>query len=207
MSEGNILSIWNTLAAILEIGNIIFTDEETPQGTVAKVENFEQCRLSAQLLNVTPESLQATLTERVMTARGESYTISLNSKDALNARNAICKAMYSAVFSSLVDVINVALAENMSSMDSSQYNSIGVLDIFGFESFQHNEFEQVVPLWSFPSHLSLPRDLYSCSSTMPTRSCKMPSIFMSSKMNCDFTKRKISQVILLSTSVPTTVAV
>jgi myosin heavy subunit len=144
MSEANILSVWNTLAAILEIGNILFVDEESPQGTVAKVENFEQCRLSAGLLNVTPESLQATLTQRVMTARGESYTISLNSKDAQNARNAICKAMYSAVFSSLVDVINAALTENMTSMDSSHFNSIGVLDIFGFEAFQHNEFEQVL---------------------------------------------------------------
>lgn len=143
LPEAVISSVWNTLAAILEIGNIQFVDEESAQGAVAKIENFQQCELSAQLLSVTPDALKATLTQRVMTARGESYTISLSSRDAQNARNAICKALYSAVFSSLVNTINDALAENMSSADQSKLNSIGVLDIFGFESFQHNEFEQV----------------------------------------------------------------
>lgn len=144
LPEPAIASVWNTLAAILEIGNIEFIDEETPQGAVARIQNFQQCELSAQLLSVTPESLKKCLTQRVMTARGETYTISFFSKDAQNARNAICKALYSALFSSLVNTINDALAENMSSADHSHLNSIGVLDIFGFESFQHNEFEQVL---------------------------------------------------------------
>jgi len=144
MSNEKIQSIWNTLAAILEIGNIIFIDQETPQGTVSKIENINQAQLSASLLGVTTESLEATLTKRVMTARGESYTISLNSKDALNARNAICKALYSAIFTTLVNIINDALTGNIPNGLHSQLNSIGVLDIFGFESFPHNEFEQLL---------------------------------------------------------------
>jgi myosin heavy subunit len=169
MTEENIQTIWKTLAAILEIGNINFIDEETPQGTIGKIENISQCELSASLLNVSPEALEATLTKRMMTARGESYTIALNSKDATNARNAICKAIYSAVFSSLVTIINDALADNMYG-DNSQMNSIGVLDIFGFESFPHNEFEQVPPRSPPPLSLSILTDL-SVSPYLSCHSC------------------------------------
>jgi myosin heavy subunit len=151
MSEDNIQTIWKTLCAILEIGNINFYDEETSQGTIGKIENYSQCDLSAKLLNISSNALETILTKRVMIARGESYTISLNSKDAMNARNAICKAIYSAVFNSLVTIINDALAENMYG-DNSQLNSIGVLDIFGFESFPHNEFEQVLSILLLPSY-------------------------------------------------------
>ncbi len=159
MAEEKIQSLWSCLAAILEIGNIVYVDQETPQGTVARIQNFDQCERSAALLKVTPTELQATLTQRVMTARGETYTISLNSKDAVNARNAICKALYASVFTAIVGVLNHALDGEISQVDSAQLTSIGVLDIFGFESFPHNEFEQVYPSSIFALYLSAPYQL------------------------------------------------
>ena len=57
--------------------------------------------------------------------------------DAALARDALAKALYKYLFDFLVEKINLKLTK------PGQFNFIGVLDIFGFESFEHNSFEQL----------------------------------------------------------------
>ncbi|CAE7377670.1 myoI, partial [Symbiodinium microadriaticum] len=100
-NEAFMENTWRTVAAILETGNIRFVDVDTAEGVDATVENAEQCALAAELMGVTPATLAETMTKRTMTTRGETYHISLKALDATHARNALCKTMYSSLFSSI----------------------------------------------------------------------------------------------------------
>ena len=138
---------WRTVAAILETGNITFTDVDTAEGVDATVENDAQCALAAELMGVTGETLATTMTKRTMTTRGETFVISLKAADANHAKNALCKTMYSSMFSSIVHYLNGCIDGNISGMDEDRratLTSIGVLDIFGYESFELNSFEQLL---------------------------------------------------------------
>jgi hypothetical protein len=164
-SESEICSIWNIVGAILEIGNLSFTETETPTGSVTEVSNRSYLDNAAALLGITDQKLLDCLTTSVSTVRGETILKQLNLRDTVNAKNAVCKSLYSSLFQHIVGTINIALANNSYFFDDS-FTSIGVLDIFGFESFRKNEFEQVSflsPSPSFP-HLSLSLSLSLCLS-------------------------------------------
>jgi myosin heavy subunit len=83
-----------------------------------------------------------------MTTLKESFTIALTAKDSIKARNAFNKALYDYLFTYIVSSVNSNLAAEVVSSGSINgsdgYNSIGVLDIFGFESFERNEFQQLL---------------------------------------------------------------
>ena len=67
--------------------------------------------------------------------------VSYNQEQAKDARDALAKTIYGNVFDHLVTVVNATLANGC---DETQVNTlIGVLDIFGFESFETNSFEQL----------------------------------------------------------------
>ena len=80
---------------------------------------------------------------REIRVRGQEKTFAnLDCKSASDSRHALCKFVYGRMFDWLVERINISLAESSSkNLDKSQY--IGILDIFGFEIFKHNSFEQV----------------------------------------------------------------
>jgi myosin heavy subunit len=141
-SEDKIASSWSVIAAILELGNVHFVDVDTSEGKSANVSNPAHCTIAAQLLGVGVEALVAVLTKRTMKTAGEVYTISLNAQDATQAKNALCKALYANMFSEIVASINLSLGQNGAAVAGR--NSIGVLDIFGFESFQRNELQQLL---------------------------------------------------------------
>ncbi|KAF2345616.1 Myosin head motor domain, partial [Trinorchestia longiramus] len=72
-------------------------------------------------------------------ARNERLLTTLNIDQALDARDAVAKALYSALFSWLVRRINQIICSSKPSSSS----CISILDIFGFESFKENSFEQL----------------------------------------------------------------
>ncbi|OQR89598.1 myosin-like protein [Achlya hypogyna] len=92
----------------------------------------------AALLNTAPGALKVTLCQRKMTAGGETYMIPLNADQAADLRDAFAKGMYSHLFDWLVGRINRAICST-----KNVATHIGLLDIFGFESFDHNGFEQL----------------------------------------------------------------
>eukprot|EP01051_Picozoa_sp_SAG22_P008964 SAG22_NODE_715_length_7716_cov_9.535513_3_plen_776_part_00 len=97
--------------------------------------------ITAELLKVSTDGLASALVNRTMEARGESYTLSLTMAQAVDARDALAKGIYSKLFDWLVGRINISTQPSDIGLVES---TIGVLDIFGFESFDYNTLEQLL---------------------------------------------------------------
>ncbi|NXD06259.1 MYO1E protein, partial [Nothocercus nigrocapillus] len=124
------------VAGILHLGNISFKEV----GNYAGVESEEFLAFPAFLLGINQDRLKEKLTSRQMDSKwggkSESINVTLNVEQACYTRDALAKALHARVFDYLVDSINKAMEKN-----HEEYN-IGVLDIYGFEIFQKNGFEQ-----------------------------------------------------------------
>jgi myosin-5 len=141
-----IQDIMRLIVAILYAGNMSFT--ETNHGENCILVKDEASLAVASLLGVSYEKLAASLTSRVLFLREGNIIKELNSKQAYKAAEGLIKAVYGANFDYIVEVINRSIhTEDRHSRnykrgkDSSA--SIGVLDIFGFETFDVNNFEQL----------------------------------------------------------------
>uniref|UniRef100_A0A452QQK0 Myosin IE n=1 Tax=Ursus americanus TaxID=9643 RepID=A0A452QQK0_URSAM len=124
------------VAGVLHLGNISFKEV----GNYAAVESEEFLAFPAYLLGINQDRLKEKLTSRQMDSKwggkSESIHVTLNVEQACYSRDALAKALHARVFDFLVDSINKAMEK-----DHEEYN-IGVLDIYGFEIFQKNGFEQ-----------------------------------------------------------------
>ncbi|XP_073702578.1 myosin IEb [Garra rufa] len=129
-------TVLQIVAGILHLGNIAFREE----GNYAVVESEDFLAFPSYLLGINQDGLKSKLTSRIMDSKwgGKTETISvtLNTEQASFTRDALSKALYSRLFDYLVDAINKAMQK-----DHEEFN-IGVLDIYGFEIFQKNGFEQ-----------------------------------------------------------------
>ncbi|XP_061526629.1 unconventional myosin-Ie isoform X1 [Phycodurus eques] len=124
------------VAGVLHVGNISFKEA----GNYAAVESEEFLAFPAFLLGIDQNRLKEKLTSRKMDSKWgsalESIDVTLNVEQACYTRDALSKALHSRVFDFLVESINKAMVK-----DHQELN-IGVLDIYGFEIFQKNGFEQ-----------------------------------------------------------------
>uniref|UniRef100_A0A3B3SYM7 Osteoclast-stimulating factor 1 n=1 Tax=Paramormyrops kingsleyae TaxID=1676925 RepID=A0A3B3SYM7_9TELE len=123
-------------AGILHLGNINFVEA----GNYGQVESTDLLAFPAYLLGIDSGRLQEKLTSRKMDSKwggkSESIDVTLSREQACYTRDALAKALYSRVFDFLVEAINKAMQKPY------EEYSIGVLDIYGFEIFQKNGFEQ-----------------------------------------------------------------
>lgn len=129
-------SVLQIVAAILHLGNISFREENN----YAMVESQDFLAFPSYLLGVQQEALCSKLTSRVMDSRWggrtETISVTLNTEQAAFTRDALSKALYARLFDFLVERINKAMQKDQEELN------IGVLDIYGFEIFQKNGFEQ-----------------------------------------------------------------
>ncbi|XP_038285929.1 unconventional myosin-VIIa isoform X3 [Canis lupus familiaris] len=131
------------LAAILHLGNL--------QYEARTFENLDACEVlfspslatAASLLEVNPPDLMNCLTSRTLITRGETVSTPLSREQALDVRDAFVKGIYGRLFVWIVDKINAAIYKPPSQEVKSSRRSIGLLDIFGFENFAVNSFEQL----------------------------------------------------------------
>jgi len=140
-SQETIDTVLSLIAGILHLGQISFDVKETDGGVdAAFVSDESSMNFSARLLGVDTELFKAALTERVIVARGQEIRTPLTVDRAMDARDALSKTLYGALFLWVVDQVNQSVGwEN----DSDVRSSCGVLDIFGFECFAINSFEQL----------------------------------------------------------------
>lgn len=134
---GNIQTqVLQIVAGILHLGNISFIEA----GNYGQVESTDLLAFPAYLLGIDPNRLQDKLTSRKMDSKwggkSESINVTLNQEQATYTRDALAKALYARVFDYLVEAINKAIQKPHEEF------SIGVLDIYGFEIFKRNGFEQ-----------------------------------------------------------------
>lgn len=132
--------LFRLLSAILWIGNISFTENEEGNAQVCDTSVTD---FVAYLLQVDAHFLTQALVERVMETnhgmkRGSVYHVPLNVVQATAVKDALAKAIYNNLFDWIVDRVNVSLQAFPGAN-----KSIGILDIYGFEIFDYNSFEQI----------------------------------------------------------------
>ncbi|XP_061387110.1 unconventional myosin-VIIa-like, partial [Musca vetustissima] len=131
--------IFNLLAAVLHLGNLGFKATEVRNMEAAEVNDPDNAARVSSLLGVTKEALCETLTQKTMIIHGEHVVTSLSKEYALEGRDAFVKALYGNIFVHIIKRINDTIDKN----PVKNINTIGVLDIFGFENFEDNSFEQL----------------------------------------------------------------
>uniref|UniRef100_A0A8C2BU70 Unconventional myosin-VI n=1 Tax=Cyprinus carpio TaxID=7962 RepID=A0A8C2BU70_CYPCA len=136
------LNLFRVVAGVLHLGNIDFEETgSTSGGCILKNQTSQTLEYCAELLGLDQDDLRVSLTTRVMLttaggAKGTVIKVPLKVEQANNARDALAKAVYSRLFDHVVKRVNQCFPFDTSS------NFIGVLDIAGFEYFEHNSFEQ-----------------------------------------------------------------
>ncbi|XP_041366127.1 unconventional myosin-Id-like [Gigantopelta aegis] len=137
-SYKHVETLWSIVSAVIHLGNLEYSTDDD----LAVIPNKSAINDIAQLLSVDPSMLEKTLLHRVIAAGGNVVEKGLNEKDALYARDAFAKAIYDRMFSWIVSRINEAINPKLSGQLVGKNTVIGVLDIYGFEIFQNNSFEQ-----------------------------------------------------------------
>uniref|UniRef100_A0A2R9B126 Unconventional myosin-X n=1 Tax=Pan paniscus TaxID=9597 RepID=A0A2R9B126_PANPA len=130
-SKEEVREVSRLLAGILHLGNIEFI---TAGG--AQVSFKTALGRSAELLGLDPTQLTDALTQRSMFLRGEEILTPLNVQQAVDSRDSLAMALYACCFEWVIKKINSRIKGN------EDFKSIGILDIFGFENFEVNHFEQ-----------------------------------------------------------------
>uniref|UniRef100_A0A8C6YFR9 Unconventional myosin-Va n=1 Tax=Naja naja TaxID=35670 RepID=A0A8C6YFR9_NAJNA len=122
------MGIFQILAAILHLGNVSFTSRDP---------KHEPLRIFCDLMGVEYEQMAHWLCHRKLATATETYIKPISKLQAINARDALAKHIYANLFTWIVDHVNKALQSTVK-----QHSFIGVLDIYGFETFEINSFEQ-----------------------------------------------------------------
>jgi myosin-1 len=136
LSQAEQDNIFRMLAAILWTGNLVFHEGDDGYAAVSDQSVVD---FLAYLLEVNPKQLVDGITIRILTPRsGEVIESPSNVAQATATRDALAKAIYNNLFDWIVGRVNQSLKARQAAS-----NSIGILDIYGFEIFEKNSFEQL----------------------------------------------------------------
>eukprot|EP00111_Clytia_hemisphaerica_P007095 TCONS_00020609-protein len=139
-SDAETSYIFKLLAGILHLGNIKFKTNNESTLDASEIISLNALNAAATMFEVPAERLVTVLTNRSTFARGEVIVSPIRAEQSLDVRDAFAKGIYGRVFIWIVGKINQAVYKPT---DTKRRLSIGVLDIFGFESFENNSFEQL----------------------------------------------------------------
>ena len=143
--SGDVLAtLMQAIIIVLQLGNITFKSDpkDDDRSDINSTKEFADL---CELMCIPEASLEVALTERTMKTRNETYKVPLNPEKAREATESFAKEIYNRSFLWLVRHINDATAAdiNYKSGTMSGFGIIGLLDIFGFESFVRNRYEQL----------------------------------------------------------------
>ncbi|XP_012226345.1 unconventional myosin ID [Linepithema humile] len=137
-SPNEVQTIWNIVAGVLHLGNVTFRLDDDK----LLIENNSALNDTANLLSISPKELSTALSQRVIAAGGEVMQKTHNLIEAEYGRDALAKAVYERLFTWIVSRVNGSINVNDSDRVKRYGTLIGVLDIYGFEIFDMNSFEQ-----------------------------------------------------------------
>ncbi|EKX73815.1 myosin, putative [Theileria equi strain WA] len=139
MSFDDVNTVFSIIAAILHLSNIQFVvNRDCSEGAVVSNSVEDSATKVTELLNVDSATLLNVLLCRTIKTAHEFYSKPLRVEEASDVRDAIAKNIYSILFDYIVKVANQAIGYNPDAK-----LTCGILDIFGFECFTLNSFEQL----------------------------------------------------------------
>uniref|UniRef100_A0A8C9ENE4 Unconventional myosin-Ib n=1 Tax=Pavo cristatus TaxID=9049 RepID=A0A8C9ENE4_PAVCR len=134
-------SVFEVVAAVLKLGNIEFKPESRVNGLdESKIKDKNELKEICELTGIDQSVLERAFSFRTVEAKQEKVSTTLNVAQAYYARDALAKNLYSRLFSWLVTRIN----ESIKAQTKVRKKVMGVLDIYGFEIFEDNSFEQFI---------------------------------------------------------------
>ena len=137
VSEGTQAKVFRVLAALLHLGNVKITATRTDSSLSSEEPSLMR---ACEMLGIDTNEFAKWITKKQLVTRGEKITSNLTQQQAMVVRDSVAKFIYSSLFDWLVDNINRGLATDDVLNRFSSF--IGVLDIYGFEHFAKNSFEQ-----------------------------------------------------------------
>ncbi|KAE8889740.1 Myosin-I heavy chain [Phytophthora fragariae] len=129
--------VFELLAAVLQLGNLHFAMENDTCVAVGD-DTASGMKLVAALLKVSDNALSKALLTRQLYVGGKVIVQQQNSEQVRDKRDALAKGIYSSLFLWLVSELNRTISRTQD-----KWGFIGVLDIYGFEKFEWNTFEQL----------------------------------------------------------------
>nr|XP_020450319.1 unconventional myosin-Ib isoform X4 [Monopterus albus] len=139
--EDEVQSVLQLVAAVLKLGNIEFKPESRCNGTdESRIKDKNDLKEMCELLGIEQSVLERAFSYRTVEAKLEKVSTTLNVAQAYYARDALAKNLYSRLFTWLVTRIN----ESIKAQTKTRHKVMGVLDIYGFEIFEDNSFEQFI---------------------------------------------------------------
>ena len=139
-TDQEIWDILKVLAALLHMGNIKYKGKVIDNLDATDIPDKTNVERVAAILGANTKALTDALTSKTIFAHGESVVSTLNTNQSKDVRDAFAKGIYGRLFVYIVRKINTAIFNP--TVSAADRNSIGVLDIFGFENFDTNSFEQ-----------------------------------------------------------------
>eukprot|EP00808_Paulinella_micropora_P026915 g54243.t1 len=137
--------LFTIVSSVLNLGNIEFgakvAEQKKGKGDGSEVTNKGHLEKLGNLMGVDPITLETALTFRTLSVRGSISMVPLVPADATSSVDALSKGLYGGMFDWLIKRVNQSLAGHAGGNTSGQH-TIGILDIFGFEIFVENSFEQ-----------------------------------------------------------------
>ncbi|XP_069790726.1 unconventional myosin-Ib isoform X2 [Narcine bancroftii] len=134
-------SVLEVVAAVLKLGNIDFKPESRVNGVdESRIKDKNELKEICELLGQDQAVLERAFSFRTVEAKQEKVSTTLNVAQAYYARDALAKNLYNRLFTWLVNRIN----ESIKAQTKVRKKVMGVLDIYGFEIFENNSFEQFI---------------------------------------------------------------
>lgn len=138
-SEKEVLDVFQLLACILHFGNLKFKKTMVANMEASEIGDSTALNRIALFLGTNKFDLSEALTKKTIFVHGETVVSNLSDVQAYESKDAFVKGIYGKMFIAIVEKLNSVIYQ----VKVTRKTSIGVLDIFGFENFQINSFEQL----------------------------------------------------------------
>ncbi|KXS15001.1 hypothetical protein M427DRAFT_145765 [Gonapodya prolifera JEL478] len=129
--------LFRVCAAVLHLGNVEVSQNR--QGEAHIAESDPALEHVVRLLDVDKRLFRQWIIKKEIRARTETVVTTVNGQVAATSKDSIAKYLFSAIFDWIISMVNGNLAKDG---DGTKKSFIGVLDIYGFEFFKKNSFEQ-----------------------------------------------------------------
>ncbi|NWX22106.1 MYO1A protein, partial [Aegotheles bennettii] len=140
-SPAEVTALLEVTAVVLKLGNVQLSSSYQASGMEAcSITEPQELQEICELIGLDPSTLEQALCSRTVKARNEMVVTTLSVPQGYYGRDALAKNIYSRLFDWLVTRINTSIQVKT----GKQRKVMGVLDIYGFEIFQDNGFEQFI---------------------------------------------------------------